>query len=47
MRRLVKVLAVGFGVIVVEEIVETVLMMWAFRSGNPRVIGLLRAITNT
>ena len=41
MRRFVKVLAVVVGVIVVEEIVETVLMMWAFRSGKPRVIGLL------
>lgn len=41
MRRLVKVTAVVVGVVVIEEIVESVLMMWAFRSGNPRVIGLL------
>ena len=38
MRRLIKVLAVVVGVVVVEEIVETVLMIWAFRSGNPRAI---------
>lgn len=38
MRKLIKVLAVVVGVIVVEEIVETVLMMLAFRSGNPRAI---------
>lgn len=41
MRRLVKVLAVVVGVVVVEQTVETVLMMWAVRSGNPRAIGLL------
>lgn len=45
MRRLVKVLAkvvaVVLGVVIVEELVESVLMMWAFRSGNPRAIGML------
>lgn len=41
MRRFVKVLAGLVGVIVVEAIVESVLMTWAFRSGNPRVIGWL------
>lgn len=41
MRRLAKLLAVVVGVVVVEEIVETVLMMWAVRSRNPRVIRLL------
>jgi len=41
MRRLFKVLAVVVGVVVVEQILDTVLMMWALRSGNPRVIGLL------
>jgi len=40
-RRLGKALSVVVGVVVVEEIVETALMMWAVRSGNPRVIGLL------
>jgi deazaflavin-dependent oxidoreductase (nitroreductase family) len=38
MRRLFKVLAVIVGIIVIEEIFETVLMMWAFRSKNPRAI---------
>ena len=41
MRRLFKVLAVVVGIVVVEQILDTVLMMWALRSGNPRVIGLL------
>ena len=41
MRRLVKVLAAVVGVIVVEEIVESVLMMLALRTRNPRLIGLL------
>ncbi|MDJ0925702.1 MAG: nitroreductase family deazaflavin-dependent oxidoreductase [Acidimicrobiia bacterium] len=40
-RRLAKLLAVVVGVIIVEEIVETALMMWAFRSRNPRAIALL------
>jgi deazaflavin-dependent oxidoreductase (nitroreductase family) len=41
MRRLVRVLAVVVGIIVIEEILETALMMWAFKSRNPRVIGWL------
>lgn len=41
MRRLAKMLAVVFGIIVIEQIFETVLMMWAFKSRNPRVIGWL------
>jgi len=41
MRRLVKVLAVIVGIIVIEQILETVLMMWAFKSRNPRVLGWL------
>ena len=41
MRRLFKVLAVFVAIIVIEEIFETALQMWAFKSRNPRVIGLL------
>lgn len=41
MRRLAKLLAVVVGIIVIEELLETALMMWAFRSRNPRVIGWL------
>ncbi len=41
MRRLVKVPAVVFGVIVVAEVAETVLMVWGLRSGNSRVIRLV------
>lgn len=41
MRRLLKVLAVMVGIIVIEEIVETVLTIWAFKSRNPRVVGWL------
>lgn len=41
MRRLFKVLSVIVGVIVLEQIFETALMMWAFKSRNPRVIGWL------
>jgi deazaflavin-dependent oxidoreductase (nitroreductase family) len=41
MRKLVKILAVVLGVVVVEQIVETVLMTWALRSGNPRAIKLV------
>jgi len=41
MRRLVKVLAVVLGVVVVVEIVETALMTWGLRGGNPRVIRLV------
>lgn len=41
MRKLFKVLAVVVGIIVVEQIFETALMMWAFKSRNPRVIGWL------
>ena len=39
MRRLAKVMAVLVVVIVIEEIFEKALMMWAFKSRNPRVIG--------
>ncbi len=50
LRRLFKVLAVFVGIIVIEEIFETVLQMWAFKSRNPRVIGWLtsyhRHVTN-
>jgi deazaflavin-dependent oxidoreductase (nitroreductase family) len=38
MRRLFKALAVIVGIVVIEEIFETALMMWAFRSRNPRAI---------
>lgn len=41
MRRSLKVLAVVVGVIVVEQIVDMTLMMWALRGGNPRVMGWL------
>ena len=40
-RALAKVLAVALGVVAIAEFVEIVLMMWAFRSRNPRAIGLL------
>ncbi len=38
MRRLVKVLAGIVGIVVIEQIFETVLTMWAFKSRNPRVL---------
>ena len=38
MRRLVKVLAGIVGIVVSEQIFETVLTMWAFKSRNPRVL---------
>lgn len=41
MRRLFKVLAVFVDIIVIEEIFETALHMWAFKSRNPRLIGWL------
>ena len=45
MRRLAKVVAVitgvVIGVIIVEEIIETALMTWAFRTRSPRAIALL------
>jgi deazaflavin-dependent oxidoreductase (nitroreductase family) len=41
MRRLVKLLAGVLGIIVIEQIYETVLQMWAFKSRNPRVLGWL------
>lgn len=41
MRRFLRVLAVIVGIIVIEEIFETVLSIWAFKSRNPRVIGWL------
>ena len=41
MRRLFKVLAVIVGIIVIEQAFEAALMMWAFKSRNPRVIGWL------
>jgi deazaflavin-dependent oxidoreductase (nitroreductase family) len=41
MRRIVKVVAVVLGAVVVVEFVETVLMTWGLRSGNPRVIRLV------
>ncbi|MDH5292590.1 MAG: nitroreductase/quinone reductase family protein, partial [Acidimicrobiia bacterium] len=37
MRRFFKVLAVMVGIIVIAEILETALMLWAFKSRNPRV----------
>ncbi len=41
MRRLGKALALVLGAIIVEELFETMLMMWAIRSGNPRAMRLL------
>lgn len=41
MRRFFKVLALIVGVIVVEQVFETALMLWAFKSRNPRVVGWL------
>ena len=41
MRRLAKVMALLVVVIVIEQILETALMMWAFKSRNPRVMGWL------
>lgn len=41
MRRFVKVLALIVGIVVTEQIFETALMMWAFKSRNPRAIGWL------
>ncbi len=38
MRRLFKVLAVALGIIVIEQIIETTLMMWAFRGRDPRAL---------
>ena len=38
MRRLFKVLAAIVGIIVIEQIFETVLMQWAFKSRDPRVM---------
>lgn len=38
MRRLMKALAVIVGVVVVEQILDTVLMVWAFKSRNPRLL---------
>lgn len=40
-RRFARVVAVVLGVVIIEEVVESVLMMWAFRSGNPRAMRLL------
>lgn len=42
MRRLAKILAVVLGVVIVEQLVETVLMMWAFHSRSPLAMGLLK-----
>ncbi len=41
MRGLGKLLAVLVGVVIVEQIVETTLMMWAMRSRSPRAMKLL------
>lgn len=41
MRKLAKVLVVVVGIIVIEQIFETVLMQWALKSRNPRVMGWL------
>ncbi len=41
MRRLVKVVAILVGIIIVEEIIETTLMVWAFRTGSPRALRML------
>lgn len=45
MRRLAKVMAAAVGVVVgvviIEQIFETALMQWAFKSRNPRVVGWL------
>lgn len=41
MRRFLKVLAWIVGLVVIEEIFETALSMWAFKSRDPRVIGWL------
>lgn len=41
MRRLVKIRSAVLGVVVIVEVMQTVLMMWAFHSGNPRALKLL------
>ena len=41
MRRLGKVLAVVVGIVVVAQIIEPTLMMWAFRTRDPRAFTLL------
>jgi deazaflavin-dependent oxidoreductase (nitroreductase family) len=42
MRKIAKTLLVILGVAVVAEVAETVLMVWAFRSRNPRALRLIR-----
>ena len=41
MRRLFKVVAVVVGIIIIEEVVEAALMLWAFRTGSPRALRML------
>ncbi len=41
MRRLFKVLAAIVGIIIIEQAFETALMLWAFKSRRPRVMGWL------
>jgi deazaflavin-dependent oxidoreductase (nitroreductase family) len=42
MRRTGKALLLILGIIVIEEIVSTALMIWAFRTRNPRALRLVR-----
>ena len=42
MRKVAKTLLAIVGVVVVAEIVETVLMVWAWRSRNPRALRLVK-----
>lgn len=35
------IVGLALGVLIVGEIIESILMMWAFRTGNPRAIRLL------
>ena len=42
MRKIAKTLLVILGVVVVAEVVETALMVWAFRSRNPRALRFIR-----
>lgn len=42
MRKIAQTLLAILGVLVVVEVVETALMIWAFRSRNPRALRLIR-----
>ena len=43
MRKIAKTLLVILGVALVAEVAETALMVWAFRSRNPRALRLIRS----